>query len=226
MAWINKIINNEPFTYAKYGDGEYLVSINRQGMNCDYTPYTSKLSNAVIQSYKYLAPLQNSYIGRWFDDSVVYKYFENIIKPTWADYCAFIFGNKNEFINKLPLLKTIRNATQQKIYICNDANSAVAPLFKIDNTIIVHPSNWFENDYDIILQQTRDYIVNPDSIIIMTSAGMGAKPLLADLRKLYSNAILIDIGSGFDLFVYKKSRLYNMNLTKNEIDEFIDLLQK
>ena len=60
----------------------------------------------------------------------------------------------------------------------------------------------------------------------MTSAGMGAKPLLADLRKLYPYAILIDIGSGFDLFVYKKSRSYNMNLTKKEIDEFIDLLQK
>lgn len=226
MDFLNFINQNKPFTYAKYGDGEYLVSINRKGHNCDHTPYTSKLSNAVIHSYKYLASLQNSYIGRWFDDSIVYKYFENIIKPTWADYCAFIFGTKEQFENKLPLLKTIRNATQQKIYICNDANSAVAPLFKIDNTIIVHPSNWFENNYDLILQQTRDSIINPNSIIIMTSAGMGAKPLLADLRKLYPYAILIDIGSGFDLFVYKKSRSYNMNLTKKEIDEFIDLLQK
>jgi hypothetical protein len=226
MDWINKIINNKPFTYAKYGDGEYLASINRKGMNCDHTPYTAKLSNAVIQSYTYLASLDNSYIGRWFDDSIVYKYFENIIKPNWADYCAFIFGTKEQFENKLPLLKTIRNATQQKIYICNDTNSAIAQLFKIDNTVIVHPSNWFETDYDLILQKTRDAIIYPDSIIILTSAGMGAKPLLADLRKLYSNAILIDIGSGFDLFVYKKSRSYNMNLTKNEIDEFIDLLQK
>jgi hypothetical protein len=226
MDFLNLINQNKPFTYAKYGDGEYLVSINRTGQNCDNTPYTSKLSNAVIQSYKYLAPLKNSYLGKWNSDSKVYSFFENLVIPTWADYCAFIFGTKEQFENKLPLLKSIQNATQQKIYICNAANSAVASLFKIDNAVIVHPSNWFENDYNLILQQTRDAIINPDSIIIMTSAGMGAKPLLADLRKLYPNAILIDIGSGFDLFAYKKSRSYNMNLTKNEIDEFIALLHQ
>tara|TARA_R110000868_G_scaffold152410_4_gene377124 strand:- start:2509 stop:3189 length:681 start_codon:yes stop_codon:yes gene_type:complete len=226
MTFLNFINQNIPFTYAKYGDGEYLVSINKKGQNCDLTPYTPNLSYAVIQSYKFLAPLKNSYIGCWFDDSVVCKFFENIIKPNWYDYCAFIFGTKEQFEIKLPLLKTIRNAIQQKIYICNENNSAVSSLFNIDNTIIVHPSNWFENDYDLILQQTRDSIINPDSIIIMTSAGMGAKPLLSDLRKFYPNAILIDIGSGFDLFVYKKSRSYNMHLTKNDIDEFIDLLQK
>ena len=224
MDWVKWIDENIPFTYAKFGDGEYLVSIKRPGQNCDNTKYTPKLSNSVIQSYKYLATLKNSYLGKWSSDYKVYGFFEKIVIPIWADYHVFIFGNKKEFVNKLPLLKSIKNSTQQKIYVCNEDNSKVKSIFNIDNCIIVHPSDWFEHNYDVILQKTRDAIINPDSIIIMTSAGMGAKPLLADLRKLYPNAILLDIGSGFDSLVYKKTRSYNNNLKREEIDEFIRLL--
>ena len=224
MDFTNKIINNQPFTYAKYGDGEYLVASKRKGQNCDHTQYTEKLGNAVIDSYKYLAPLYNSYIGKWDGDYKVFGFFEKIFKPTWSDYSAFIFGNKKEFQIKLPLLKSIKYATQQKIYVCNQDNFKVNSIFNIDNCVLVHPSDWFEINYDIILQQTKNSVLNPDSVIIMTSAGMGAKPLLADLRKLFPNAILIDIGSAFDLFVYKKTRSYNLNLTKDEIDAFIAFL--
>ncbi len=97
----------------------------------------------------------------------------------------------------------------------------MAPLFNINNTILIHPSDWYEQSYNTVLNRIKDTVINSSSIIIMTSAGMGAKALLSDLRKVYPNAILIDIGSAFDVFTYKATRSYNMTVTKNEVDEWI-----
>ena len=224
MNFIKCINENSPFTFAKYGDGEYLCAIRRKGNKCDHTKYTEKLAKAVIDSYIYLAPLENSYLGKWGDDTTVCKFFESIVKPTWVNYSSFIFGTTKEFNEKLDLLKTIKNAKQQKIYVCNESVSKVAPLFNITNTILIHPSDWYEQSYNTVLNRIKDTVINNESIIIMTSAGMGAKALLADLRKMYQNAILIDIGSAFDVFTYKATRSYNMTITKNEVDEWIKRL--
>jgi hypothetical protein len=223
MDFINALKSNTAFTYAKYGDGEYLCAIKRPGQNCDNTKYTEKLNNAVIESYKYLAPQSNCYIGRWTDGKVD-AFFERMVKPNWRDYSQFIFFTKQEFYQKLNLFRTIKEAPQQKIYLCNDENAKAAPIFNINTCVIVHPSDWFEHGYDAILTETKAAVINPDSVIILTSAGMGAKPLLADLRRSYPNAILIDIGSAFDTFVHRKSRSHNLNFTKSDIDEFIKSL--
>ena len=220
-----KFINyNISFTFAKYGDGEYLVCNKRKGQNCDNTKYTESLSNAVLNSYKYLSALDNSYLGKWMDGNEIFKYFENIYKPKWVDYESIIFKNAQEFADKLTLYKTIKNCKQDKIYICNQRLSTIAYLFNIDNTIIIHPSDWFEINYQDVLNQTINAVKNPDSIVILTSAGMGAKPLLADLRKAFSNAILIDIGSAFDIFTYTATRSFNMNVPNHIIDEYIQLI--
>ena len=229
MDFITALKLNFAFTYVKYGDGEYLCAIKQDltGQNCDYTKYTEKLSNAILESYKYLAPQPNCYIGRWTGIwSEVDIFFEKIVKPNWKNYCEFIFFNKKEFYEKLNLFKAIKDATQQKIYCCNSENAKVAPIFNINSCIIIHPSDWFEQNYDAVLAETKEAIVNPKSVIILTSAGMGAKPLLADLRRSYPDAILIDIGSAFDTFAYRKSRKHNLNFTKSDIDEFIESINK
>tara|TARA_R110000868_G_scaffold294847_2_gene555323 strand:+ start:433 stop:1107 length:675 start_codon:yes stop_codon:yes gene_type:complete len=221
MNIIQKINLNVPFTFAKYGDGEYLCAIKRNGQNCDKTKYTHKLSQAIIASYIYLAPLDNSFLGKWTDDNIVYKFFEKIIVPKWVDYSTFIWGTHAEFLDKMLILKSIKYAKQQKIYVCNENLAEMAGLFNIDTIVKIHPSDWFENDYDLILKQIMEKVINTDSIIIMTSAGMGAKPLLSDLRKIYKNSILLDIGSAFDIFTYKVTRSYNMNISRKEVDDII-----
>ena len=222
MDWKKYIKENMPFTFVKYGDGEYLCSIRRQGQNCDNTKYTEQLGSAIVSSYIYLASLSNSYLGKWTDDRQTALFFEELIKPQWVDYCSFLFGKQRgvpTFMEQLPLLKCLKNSSQQKIYVCNEVLTAVAPLFNIDKTIIIHPYNWFQLQYDDILQQIKNAVKNPNEIIIMTSAGMGAKPLLADLRQYYPSAILIDIGSGFDALTSTVSRSYN-NYSLEEIETF------
>lgn len=224
MNFIEYITENKPFTFAKFGDGEYLVCKGSKGQNCDNTKYTEQLGNAVINSYKYLSSLENSYLGRWEDDNIVYNYFENIAVPNWVDYHSIIFKNIYQFYDKLPLLKTIKNSKQEKIYVCNERLNNITPIFNIQRTVLVHPSDWFELNYNDILEHTISSVKNPDSVIIMTSAGMGAKPLLSDLRKTFPNAILIDIGSAFDIFTYTSTRNFNTNVPKHIVDELIKLI--
>ena len=53
--------------------------------------------------------------------------------------------------------------------------------------------------------------------MILTSAGMGAKPLIADLYKLYPHAIIIDIGSAMDLICsHRRTRDYH-TLSQQEV---------
>ena len=37
------MLNNENFTFVKYGDGEILCMIGGKGKNCDHHPYSEKL---------------------------------------------------------------------------------------------------------------------------------------------------------------------------------------
>ena len=43
-----KILHQDPITYCKFGDGEYLCMIGSHGANCDKTPYTPKLQSGLI----------------------------------------------------------------------------------------------------------------------------------------------------------------------------------
>lgn len=221
---INKFIQeNTPFVFAKFGDGEYYAAKKCTGGNCDGTPYTQKLGDGVIESFKYLTSLSNVFIGKWDDFKGVADYFESLTgnSVNWENYNILIPKSPSEFLNRtLSYFKTIRNAKQQKIYVCNPAMVRESrEILKIDRHVPVHPTNWFEQNYDSVLQSVINSVETPDNVIIMTSAGMGAKVLIADLRKKFPNAIIIDIGSALDLVCSnRKTRNFHHAFTPKDIE--------
>ena len=46
-----KMLNNENFTFVKYGDGEILCMIGGKGENCDHHPYSEKLAKELEISF-------------------------------------------------------------------------------------------------------------------------------------------------------------------------------
>jgi hypothetical protein len=71
-------------------------------------------------------------------------------------------------------------------------------IFNIDHHITVHPSDWFDNDFDAVFNSVKEKITDDANTMILFSAGMGAKYLITALHRLYPNAIYIDVGSAFD----------------------------
>jgi len=202
MDIVNFINNNIPFIFAKYGDGEYNAAVRLEGGNCDGTPYTHKLGDGIIESFKYITQFPNVYIGKWTDFNGVYTYFQSLTdnKVNWENYNILIPRSYDEFMNRaLPYFKAIRHAKQNKIYICNYTMVDLSKeLLHIDNHIIVDSVNWFESNYENVKTNLFNSITEPNNTIILTSAGMGAKVLISDIHRQYPNVIIIDIGSALD----------------------------
>jgi hypothetical protein len=128
----------------------------------------------------------------------------------------------------MPIFLSIRQAKQQKIYICNDKVQHVAKrLFQIHDCVTIDSTNWFQNDYTKILQQCKATVKDPHRVIFMISAGMGGKPLIADLLQALPHAIILDIGSGFDfLCTLKKTRDYQKAFSLEDVKKLRLLLMK
>lgn len=218
---IDHIINNKSIVYAKYGDGEYYAATNQSGMNCDRTPYTPELGAGIISSFKYLTQIPSVYIGKREELSVV-AYFESLVSTPiqWMDYHIFMFTSLTSFLEREPIYRTIKNAPQQKIYICNKTMVDRSKLFlKIDTHIIVDKTNWFTKEYATILTNTSAAVKNRDSVMFLLSAGMGAKVLIADLYRQFPNAIILDIGSMLDYICsLRASRDYHRSLSAKDIN--------
>ena len=215
MDIIKFIQENKPFIFAKFGDGEYYASKKEQGGYCDGTPYTSKLSDGIIESFIYLSKLPNVYIGKWLDFKGVADYFQSLTPNTvnWENYNILISKSRDEFLNRaLPYFKAIRNAKQQKIYVCNSTMVDLSKhILNIDNHIVIDSVNWFELNYDEVLNNVLTSVNDPNNTLILTSAGMGAKVLIADIHKKFPNVIIIDIGSALDLICsHRRTRDYHV----------------
>ena len=219
------INNNSSFIYVKFGDGEYQAANNFSGGNCDGTKYTKKLGEKIIESFNTLSQYQNVYFGNpcvFGDFNQTYNYFNTLTnnKINFVDYHTFIFKSVDEYFNRcINLYKCIKNSKQQKIYVCNQYNYNFSKsLLNIDNHVIIDPTNWFDTDYNTVYNNVLSSIKDPNNVIILTSAGMGAKVLIKDLYQKLNNSIIIDIGSAMDqVFGNRKTRDYHGNFSENDI---------
>jgi hypothetical protein len=224
MDIVRDISGNVPFVFVKFGDGEYNAAIRLHGGNCDGTPYTPLLGEKIIEAFKYLSQFKNVYIGKWADFNSVAEYWTNLVPYpfSWADYNILICRSKVDFLNRgLQYFKAIRDAEQQKIYVCNESMIQYSTqLLHIDTHIPVDPRNWFETSYEQVVTATKKAVRDPKNVILLTSAGMGAKPLIAEFWKEYPNAIIIDIGSALDVVCgSRKSRDYHGIFSYQDIQE-------
>jgi hypothetical protein len=205
----NLIQKDESFVFIKYGDGEVAASQFEAGGNCDGTVYTQKLGEAIAKSIHVYSGGKNIHLASM--SKPMEEYWEKLIdyKPIWSIYQTINIDNF-ESPDKANLYKAIKTTNRRKIFIGNFFMLKVIKLLNIDVFIPVDAKNWFDTSYEFTLRHVESQIFNDSNTMIITSAGMGAKPLLADLYKKYPNAIYIDAGSAFDLICTKRhSRAYH-----------------
>jgi hypothetical protein len=206
------IKSNIPVQFCKYGDGEYLCSNKNSHnslQNCDKDTYTQKLSDSVTNSFKYITSFDNAFIGMWEDTEII-KYWENLSKNVnWVSYHLLIFDQSdlisNNIVNKIKIYKAVKESKLKKIIICNELLIKSKVSLNIDNLVLVPFNNWFDSKFDEILNKVKKIIGDQDgNHIVLTSCGMSAKVLIAELHKLYPKGIYLDVGSGLDLICTKR----------------------
>jgi len=219
MDIVEFLQNKTPFVFAKFGDGEYFASIESRGGNCDGTPYTKKLGEGVRSAIQTLAKA-NAYIGKWIDSPQVAPYFQGIcnIPIQWENYNIFIFRTSAEYFNRcLPIYQALKASTQQKIYVCNSSMvEGTSAFLGIDSHIVIDSRNWFETSFDSVVEKVKQ-TVSTETPLILLSAGMGAKPLIAKIVETYPMATVLDIGSALDLICSSRRTRDYHTLTDSEI---------
>jgi hypothetical protein len=210
-----------PVAFLKYGDGEYLAALGNSGCNCDRDTYTEVLKNGLIESFSYMIDYgPNTYVGIWHDGNHIEFWKKFVQKPIRVAKYHTVIMDYDHINQKIELLKTIKESSLKKIYVCNPLMVRAKILLNIHHMVHVPFNNWVDNKFDSILNEIKSFINPEEQSIILTSAGMGAKILIGELTKLFPKNIYIDIGSGLDKICTKKtSRGW-----EPIYEEFMDLL--
>ena len=204
-----KFLNNENFSFVKYGDGELICMIGGRGENCDYHPYSEELSKLLTMSFiKLFRDHNDVFLAEW-DDNLI-KTRENFIEvnnlwPKYADYECFLTLESNIKNNKLlNFYKLIKNSDRKKVFIGPKKLADVQKMLNIDKFINVPIINAF-SEYDRVLSELHDFGINDNNIYILCCSMMSCV-VCNHLKEENTNITLLDIGSGFDPVFGVKTR--------------------
>ena len=204
-----KILNNENFTFVKYGDGEILCMIGGSGENCDGHPYSEKLGKLLEISFvKLLRLYDDVYLAEWVDNLVkTRESYVNVngLKPKFADYECFLTLEENLGDKKLHnFYKLINNSKRKKIFVGPKKLKNVVGMLNIDNFIEVPLLDAF-SEYDKVFNEIVKLGVDNDNIYILCCSMMSCL-ICSDLKEINSQITLLDVGSGLDPIFSEKTR--------------------
>jgi hypothetical protein len=222
---IDSVLNKTPMSFSKYGDGEYYCASGHPNVgqhNCDHDLYTEKLRNGLRDAFVYMTTkAENSYIGMWIEDEKV-DFWKSLVpedtKFSWAEYHTFIVDvmdfKSDLYLRKLKMYKTIQESSLKKYIICNPVLLKSKTLLGATALIHVPFQNWFDNNFQELIDVVCTQIGDDDQPMVITCCGMGAKVVIAELHKKYPRGIFLDFGSAMDLLCTKRDsrgRFYSYN---------------
>ena len=204
-----KMLNNENFTFVKYGDGEILCMIGGKGENCDHHPYSEKLKKELEKSFvKLLRFYDDVYLAEWVDNLVkTRESYVNVngLKPKFADYECFLTLKENLNDKKLLNFYTLLKKTKRKkIFVGPKKLKKVTTMLGIDNFVEVPIINAF-SDYDRVMDELVHIGVNDNNIYILCCSMMSCL-ICSDLKEINKKITLLDVGSGLDPIFGQRTR--------------------
>lgn len=200
--------NNKTIIFVKYGDGEYQCANLYKGANCDGDRYFPELGEKIKKSFIYLSSHENILIGKW-STYTVFNFFENLLhiknkKINWINYNTLINNDKfNQNDDLYRFVKTIQECNRNKIIVSNKMNIKMKKIFNADIFIEI-PSKCWSLKYDYFFSKIMESL--KDNSIVITSAGLCSKVLIADLVKKNKTISCLDTGSSFDLLCGRNTR--------------------
>jgi len=203
--YANLLSANAPFSFARYGDGEWSAIFGRSGANCDGHPYTSelgkRLASALKDHYPYFYALQ--YYGLKMDGPHIVSFCKqhSISLPF---HNADVFAFANVLGGLYPFIRELRE--KQVVVIGPGYMRGIDSVFPVSHFFEVPETNCF-SAADEISGQILSWGKNKTGIVYSFSASMAANVMIHDLFKDLGKANwLLDLGSLWDLYVGKKSR--------------------
>lgn len=196
--WVNKIKNNEYFSLARFGDGEFLCMQGKQGENSHGCAYTPQLHNDLItvanktdinffKGLQRITPKMFSWVRQYTEIGQWYNTEE------FADRLAV--GEFKQFF------EVLKNRTV--VIVSSEEKEPIADWFT-DGYFIKTPKTNSHKEKEYIVKQC----LNHGPAVFLFACGMGAGPIVGALHNKLKKSFFIDIGHIFDPFIGDKSREY------------------
>jgi nucleoside-diphosphate-sugar epimerase len=239
LEFSQRLLHGSNFTIVKYGDGELrnMISKNEHDHNCDGNFYYRELGDELVQSYIYFLNNANSYICKWHSHEYL---IQNKIEEDYHDS----FDSERKFlyydiiIHKLPIsieqlqfFKIVRYLNRPKLYISNGYMiNALSPVLGLTHAIEIPMQNTYQQK-DQLYEMIDNIMFSLDNAIIMTSAGMFSKVIIAHMSQKYPNNTYLDIGSSFDGLVrpsrdFMETPIYKSELIKHYAPELNNVTEE
>jgi hypothetical protein len=207
LAWyVQKIDRGEPYSFARFGDGEWAAMLGQQGANCDGHQYFPKLGErlrqALIHPLGYVYGIQHCALrnkGR----AIVRFLKRNHVRLDWTD--SDVFHRANIAGELFPLIRQLRT---MDVVMVGPAHlrKAEKVLFPYREFIDVPLKDCFLA-IEEVTARIRMCMAGRSGTVITFSASMAANVMIHDLfPSLGSVNWLLDCGALWDVYAGVKSR--------------------
>ncbi|HZX14132.1 MAG TPA: hypothetical protein VFF49_07010 [Thermodesulfobacteriota bacterium] len=217
LEWfINLLDSRDPFTFVRYGDGEFQCILDVGKNNCDNIQYSKNLRRDLLQSLHYADTRGRLFRGilaialRSMRSQIEFYLSTNKINIAWIDGTFMVAANRKG--NFKPVFKALSD--RKILYVGPNFLRNIPNLFA-EYFVEVDRYDAFSKR-QTYLQTALDLSPNVDTIAV--SMGPAAKNFCVDLYELIgSTHTIIDFGSIFDGYCGMPSRRYMQRDTWKEI---------
>ena len=204
--YVSALAQGAPFSFSRFGDGEWNAILGRPGENCDghafFPELGADLREALASRPAYWCGMQYRAIRDMGTE--IRSFLEaNSVSIDWQDADVFHYANNDATL--FPLVKQLR---AMKVVVIGPAHlrEVNRKLFPYDHFIEIPLKNCYTARRETE-RQVRQYYAKSGPAVFAFSASMTANVLI---HRLYpdmgATSWLIDFGSLWDVYVGVKSR--------------------
>jgi hypothetical protein len=204
--YVSMLAAGTPFSFSRFGDGEWNAILGRPGENCDghafFPELGADLREALVARPAYLCGMQYRAIRDMGTDIRAFLAKNGVMVP-WQDADVFHYANNDATL--FPLVKQLR---AMKVVVVGPAHLRAVnrTLFPYDHFIEIPLKNCYTARRETEAQ-VREYFNRSGPAVFAFSASMTTNVLIHRLFPLMGpSSWLIDFGSLWDVYVGVKSR--------------------
>jgi hypothetical protein len=207
--YVSLLKRNTPFSFSRFGDGEWNAVLNVQGANCDGHEYLPQLGadlrNALIDNGTYYYAMQSSAI-RDSGRTIAAYLEENNIRWKWHNSDVFHYANDDAKL--YPLIKQLQS--MNVVVVGPDYLRELDKIvFRYSHFVEVPRTNCYLAKDDVVKQILEIEAKDSSPKVYAFSASMATNVMIHELYpRIGQHAWLIDFGSLWDVYLGYMSRGY------------------
>jgi len=223
--FLNRLENNEYFSYSRFNDGELIcaiqsiITIDNKKENCDRHMYFPSMGKELASTLNrsdcinyFIQYLDGYYTSSPYNNYSSILLSKNILTGIYqkTDFLQNILrNNPNEFRRFIQILNS------KEILLVGPAYLSSISFIKYKNFIEIPLRNCYLEKNNILKMIEK---INPINSVLLFSASMSTNVIIDELYEQYGrNNFMLDIGSLFDIFyidINKQIRQRGPNLNR------------